>query len=195
VSENKPWRDEELLRELYHQENMTQEQIADELGCGGGTVNRWIHNHDLEVNDMGSTNETIRDVDLYELYWSKKMTQSKIAERCGCSVALVSKQMNEAGVPTRRNMPIFYTRKQGGHEYVTTGGCGKDIQLHRLLAVAEYGVEAIKNKVVHHKNNIPWDNRAENIELMGWGEHTEHHMEKRDWSKVERDEKGLIVSW
>lgn len=195
MSESRPWQDEDTLRELYHEKGMTQEEIADELGCGEGTVNRWIHKHDLEVNDIGSTNEQIREVDLYDLYWSKGMSQSDIAEQCDCSVALVSKQMKKRGVPTRRQMPIFYTRKQGGHEYVTTGGCGRDVQLHRLLAVAEYGVESIKDKVVHHKNKIPWDNRGVNIELMDHGEHTTHHNNQRDWDSVERDNTGKLVSW
>jgi len=45
----------------------------------------------------------------------------------------------------------------------------------RLLAVAEYGVEAVKNKDVHHKNHIPWDNRPENIKPLKPSEHNAYH--------------------
>ena len=47
--------------------------------------------------------------------------------------------------------------------------------IHRLLAVSEYGIESVKGKDVHHKNNIPWDNRPENIELMTKEKHGRHH--------------------
>jgi hypothetical protein len=51
----------------------------------------------------------------------------------------------------------------------------QSLPVHRLLAVAEYGTEAVKDKVVHHKNNIPFDNRLSNIELMDSSEHARHH--------------------
>jgi hypothetical protein len=28
---------------------------------------------------------------------------------------------------------------------------------------------------VHHKNHIPWDNRPENLEIIGHAEHTARH--------------------
>lgn len=39
------------------------------------------------------------------------------------------------------------------------------VRVHRLLAVAEYGFEAVAGSVVHHKNGLKWDNRSENLEL------------------------------
>jgi predicted transcriptional regulator len=186
------------MRELYHERDLTQEEVAEELGCGETTVNNWVHRHDLEVNDIGSTNHRIREVDLFHLYWGEGYSQSDIAEICDCSVALVSKQMKKRGIPTRRSaggMPQLYTRKQAGHEYLTTGGCGDDVPLHRLLAVAVFGFDAVSDTVVHHKNKIPWDNRPTNLECMSNGEHTSHHNSERDYSAVKRDEKGRIVEY
>jgi biotin operon repressor/ribosomal protein S27AE len=35
---NKPWTDEQRLRILYHEDGMTQQEIADKLGCARSTI-------------------------------------------------------------------------------------------------------------------------------------------------------------
>lgn len=47
--------------------------------------------------------------------------------------------------------------------------------VHRLLAVSEYGLDAVVGKEVHHENGIPWDNRPENISLVDSAEHRRIH--------------------
>lgn len=47
------------------------------------------------------------------------------------------------------------------HHHVN--GEQKTFPLHRLTAVAEYGIEAVKNKHVHHINKHPIDCRRENL--------------------------------
>lgn len=52
------------------------------------------------------------------------------------------------------------------------------VRLHRLLAVAEWGFEAVQGRQVHHVNRIPWDNRPENLALLTPSEHSRlHHTE------------------
>jgi hypothetical protein len=51
------------------------------------------------------------------------------------------------------------------------------VRIHRLLAVAKFGFDSIKGKIVHHKSHIPWDNRPKNIELMTKSEHQSYHRE------------------
>jgi len=53
--------------------------------------------------------------------------------------------------------------------------------VHRLLAVAEYGLDALDGKHVHHKNGIKWDNRPENIELVTPGEHMGESHDPTEW--------------
>lgn len=51
--------------------------------------------------------------------------------------------------------------------------------IHRLIAVAEKGIDEVKDNVVHHKNEITFDNRPSNLEVMDKGEHTLMHAEER----------------
>lgn len=60
-----------------------------------------------------------------------------------------------------------------------TDGETKRFRVHRLLAIAEYGVDAVENMTVHHKNGIKWDNRPENIELLSNEEHSKLHAEEQ----------------
>jgi hypothetical protein len=57
---------------------------------------------------------------------------------------------------------------------------GDSIPVHRLLAVAEWGVDAVKGKHVHHENGVKWDNRVGNLELLNPSEHAKMHYEKGD---------------
>lgn len=50
------------------------------------------------------------------------------------------------------------------------------VYVHRLLAVAEYGFDALEGMHVHHRNHIRWDNRPENIELREPAEHGCYHL-------------------
>jgi len=193
-----PWQDESVLRELYCEKGLSQAEVAEELGCGEGTVNRWIHKHDIEVSATGSTNNTIRNVDLHTLYWREGFSQTEIADMCDCSVALVSKQMKEQDIPTKggdNGLPTLYTRSSDGHEFFNTAGCGKQFAHHRLLAVVEWGFEKVVGSDVHHRNEIPWDNRIENLDVLSHGEHTTHHNNQRDWNNVRRNDDGTIQSF
>ena len=53
---------------------------------------------------------------------------------------------------------------------------GRRIDEHRLVAIAHWGEEACRGKVVHHKNGIKTDNRIENLELEDRSLHSRHHM-------------------
>jgi hypothetical protein len=56
----------------------------------------------------------------------------------------------------------------------------RDVFVHRLQAVAELGIDATRGKHVHHVNEIPWDNRIDNLELMTPAEHGRHHASQRE---------------
>lgn len=66
--------------------------------------------------------------------------------------------------------PRGYPRWSGTYE-----GERYEIRVHRLVAVAEYGFEEVCESVVHHKNQITWDNRPENLETMNPAAHGRSH--------------------
>lgn len=71
----------------------------------------------------------------------------------------------------------FETRQYDGYERWRLWDAGKDayFYVHRLTAIAEYGIDAVKGMHVHHRNRIPWDNRPENLELLPPDRHCIRH--------------------
>lgn len=47
TDESEPWTDGARLYELYYEEGLTHAEMADELGCGKGTIARWMRRHDI----------------------------------------------------------------------------------------------------------------------------------------------------
>lgn len=126
-----------------------------------------------------------RDKELMKrLYWDEKMTQAEIADLFGCGAGTVSdwlrnrhelgtRSISEAKEWTKGYVGVpFYTARRG---YERWEGDGHTIKVHRIVAAAEYGFDAVADKHVHHKNGIPWDNRPENLELLSVSDHSTHH--------------------
>lgn len=42
-------RDEEWLREQYVENGLTQQEMADEVGCGQHTISRWLRRHGIDT--------------------------------------------------------------------------------------------------------------------------------------------------
>lgn len=50
------------------------------------------------------------------------------------------------------------------------------VRVHRLAAVAWFGPESVEHdRVVHHNNRVPWDNREANLTPMTRADHSELH--------------------
>ena len=122
---------------------------------------------------------------LKELYWSKGLSQKKIADKYGVCRKTISYWMNKHGVETRKHKKYVagsFDFHDGYARFRTqVDGESKQVRIHRLVAVAEHGFDAVKDKVVHHKNGVKWDNRPSNLELMKATEHTIMHNRERDF--------------
>lgn len=126
---------------------------------------------------------------LRRLYHEEGLSRAKIAEEFdGVTRSGIQYWMNKYEIEARdkseaakerwlQNPDIYYLTNNLGYEACAVNTDGKDdyVLIHRLVAVAEYGFDAVKDKDVHHKNCIRWDNRPENLEPLTRKEHTHKH--------------------
>jgi len=141
---------------------------------------------------MNSHNQKITTGDKEEiarLYYDEGMSLNEVGEEFGCSDTTIRNWMDkfgmeredprEASANSRMERPANYTSNQRGYQLWETHYDGETsyFYVHRLLAIAKYGVDAVKDNIVHHENEIKWDNRPDNITVMSQSEHVkEHHL-------------------
>jgi transposase len=140
-----------------------------------------------------------RDAGLLQtLYWENDMTFRDIGDAFGCSKDTVYNWVERLGVrgggSDCMRAAVFSQNTQGYEQWRhKISGTNYNVKIHRLLAVAEYGFDAVCENDVHHQNHIPWDNRPENIEVKSHEQHARDHAdelhghEKAPW----RDEDKL----
>lgn len=195
---DEPWKDEHVLRELYCKEGMTYSEIADVLGSSKSTVARHVKRVGIEPRTSSDYTKliSIGGVDvLKKLYLEEEMSQQEIADKYGVHRHTVGmwirdnglalshdKAGKKSGIRRRCKYPQYRTGQKGYEKWNATVDFYEKIHVgvHRLVAVAEFGFDAVCNMEVHHKNHIPWDNRPENLELMTPSDHMKYHMDVRN---------------
>jgi hypothetical protein len=116
---------------------------------------------------------------LHEWYVEEGMTIKAIAEEVGTSTFTVHKRLSQAGIARRgcgvRTLyPTFRTNLDG---YEEVSGTHHTVPLHRLIAVAEWGFDAVKNRDVDHIDGCTFHNAPGNLQLLYRSEHTKiHHL-------------------
>lgn len=186
-----PWRDEDLLRELYVDEGLSKKKISGKLDCSDTTVGKWLERHGIEdrAEPIGEARYREEPV-LRELYVEQETSLEDIADELECSHSTVVYWLGVHGIETRERhekmverlyeKPAYFYTSKRGYEMWAGGVEGevKQVAVHRVLAIAEYGFDAVGGKDVHHKNGVPWDNRPENIGLLTRSEHVKRHWEE-----------------
>lgn len=159
---------------------------------------------------------------LRELYVDKRMSTIEIGDHFDNDITdagigywidkhgIEKRSRSEAAQIRRQKEPIKpYTDPTHGYEILRNeyDGIDEKVTVHRLLAVAEFGIDTVKDMDVHHNApevdrswGVPWDNRPDAIELMTSAEHTRTHRTDyhadEPWHDVEllhelRVERGL----
>jgi len=126
---------------------------------------------------------------LREEYVEKGKSTIELADKWDCDSTTISNWLDEFGIETRsvkhynRVEYVNYSQHEQGYEIWKPSygeDRGKTIFVHRLAAVAWFGVDAVKDKVVHHQKPIPWVNTEHNIELKEESEHAREHYQQGD---------------
>jgi hypothetical protein len=157
----------------------------------------WTH-YDVTQAESES-DDPHHEVDILAyLYWIEDCTQEEIGDRYGYSISCISRHMTECGIPTGAD-PTKHTVSIGvyenGHSHwkciVKSNDKFDSVNLHRLLAVAEYGYEEVVDKEVHHETGCSLDNRPDAITLMDKGEHLSLHKSNDTEFVIENGEPRL----
>lgn len=192
-SNSKGYDDPDTLRELYHGEGMTQQQVADELGCSRPTVIARMDEFGIETRDPGGTrtDAPYKDEDtLRRLYHEERLTTYGVADRLETDESTIQYWMDKHDIGRRRKghpepgEPAHYRTDSNGYEVwqVSIEGERHTVRVHRLAAVAWFGYNAVAGKETHHLCGDGWDNREANAVMLTKEEHARlHAMETEFW--------------
>ena len=188
MAPNNRYKDPDVLKELYINENLTQPEVADRLGCSNNTISRWLRKYGIEKN---SEYKELNDSEwVKQEYVDNQRDSYDIADEIGCTNETVLNAVKHHGFEPhskghhRRSIHPTFDRHRGYERatahYVYEGELiSRSVRIHRLVAVAEYGYDAVVGKHIHHKNGIRWDNRPENLQPLTNSEHISLHHQQR----------------
>lgn len=147
---------------------------------------------------------------LEKLYVEQRLSTTEIAEKLDCGSSTISVWLDKHGIDSRSRVegvrerfdktgPSMSTSTQGYETFQVENEKenGRTVlKHHRLLALLKYSPSELEGKLIHHKNEVPWDNRPENLELMSKSEHMKHHNKGKslDDFNLTHDENGDFVS-
>jgi transposase len=132
--EDSPWKDEEKLRDLYHNDGLSSSTIANRYGVSRPTILYWMDKFGIERRNPKEAAGSGSDHHSFNL------------------------------------CPSIHTTVPAGYERVYGGPDSPLVGVHQLVVIAEGANPALVfsdgEYHVHHRNNIPWDNRPSNLELV-----------------------------
>lgn len=123
IQEEKAWHNADLLQKLYVENEMTIEQVAEELGCDWQTVQDWLYRHDIDTRSRNPQppRELRHGEALRVLYRENGLSTYTIAELAGCAPSAVYSWLERHGIETRAvgSQPgeLHHRWKGGGDPY------------------------------------------------------------------------------
>lgn len=95
--------DASWLRERYHGDGATLEEMADDAGVATGTVWKWMERHDIERRGHGGGSDNPGAKRLRELYHDEEAPLDEMADELDVTKQTVLQWMNETGIERTRS--------------------------------------------------------------------------------------------
>lgn len=177
------YKKESFLKEQYLNQGKSCAQIANECNVSRSTIRDWLKKNGIERRGFDAyEGAEYRDKEkIKRLYHDKGMSLDEVGNELGVSGETVRRWINRFDIDKKtRELPHFFTRKNG-YEVIRERVDGEtiEVRLHRLLAVAHGELPSDqlrgREKHVHHKNRVRWDNRIENLDVLDASEHMKIH--------------------
>lgn len=204
---DKKYHNESWLEQKYIEEDKTTYEIAEICDCADVTIGRWLDKFDIEKEHprIKNPDANYNDEDwMCKKYVEEGLSSQEIADECGCTLSTVHYWLDQFDIDIKldqegRNLTPYLCNKGYYRVDCQCNGDKYTLLIHRLVAVAEFGYDAVVGKDVHHKNGITWDNRPENLELVTREEHTRKHnsgdktlYRDESWLREKYLEEGLL---
>lgn len=98
------YKDSQWLEKKYHNEGLTQEEIAEQCGVQRTTITRWMKKHGIDSRGPGCSQAEGRYKNkdwLRKKYWDEELTVDEIGEECGVSGQTINYWRDKHGIDAR----------------------------------------------------------------------------------------------
>lgn len=146
-----------LLDTLHNTLDKSVNQMSKDLDANRQTLNVWM-DEQFDIPRRGQS-------EAERVKWQQMDDEQR------------EQQVAAAHEASRKNHAQFRTNYNGYEEW--RDGGENHVKHHRLLAVAEYGFDAVCGRVIHHDNGCRFDNRPSNIYPESDRDHKRLHAENR----------------
>lgn len=180
------YRDEDWLRENYIDLEKTVEEMAEEVDVSRTAITHWMDEYGIKRRLKSGNREYAvpRDGETLEEMYEKLGTTEEMAKELGVDRRAVEKVMDEEGLGKiggsgHIDGKVTTFIDSGGYEKIyfhqKDSKRGMCLSMHRIVAIGKYGLESVDGMDIHHKNEVPWDNRPSNLEPKTPEDHSRHH--------------------
>lgn len=126
-------KNEEVVRELYHEERMSTRDIARKFDVDPATAYYWVDKHGIETRDRSESQggASFDEEQLRRLYVEEEMTTIEIGEKFGVDPSNVSRAMQKFGIESREYKGEDNWNWDGGEAETDCFWCGEQFTLSR----------------------------------------------------------------
>lgn len=183
MGSSEPYKQKDWLYERYWRRGEDTGEMAERCGVTDPTIGYWMDKHGIPTRGGGlKTTDTfifsMRPREwLFEEYWVKDKSSYQIATENGVSGSTVSDRLSNSTPPIKLKPNTYYSghknpnvkppdrviKRTGYASYriSLSGDTNRHVPEHRITAIAEWGLDSVKGKHVHHANGIKWLNVPE----------------------------------